>query len=194
MLHPDSWVSNYGDYLFSIALMKTNNTEIAEDLVQDTFLSAIKAAKNFKGESSEKTWLVKILQNKIIDHYRKKDVLKNAATYLNDSDKGFEEHFFAPDDHSEASWTKDALPGYWKSGADASIQQDEFNKVLEFCISKLPSKLLPVFVSKYMEEEETEKICKDYGISPSNYWVILHRAKLLMRKCLEKNWFVGEHQ
>lgn len=193
MLHPNTWVSNYGDYLFSIALMKTNNTEIAEDLVQDTFLSAIKAADNFKGESSEKTWLVRILQNKIIDYYRKKDILKGTIDYLSGTEKSFDEHFFAPDDHSEAYWRKDAMPGHWKSDADAGINQEEFNKILEFCMKKLPAKLLPVFVSKYIEDEDADKICKDYELSSSNYWVILHRAKLLMRSCLEKNWFASEH-
>lgn len=194
MLHPDQWVSNYGDYLFSIALMKTNNAEIAEDLVQDTFLSAIKASENFKGESSEKTWLVRILQNKIIDHYRKKDILKNTAGYLNETEKEFDEHFFAPDDHSQAFWKKEALPGHWKSDADSRINELEFSRILEFCIKKLPPKLLPVFVSRYIEENDSEQICKDYDISPSNYWVILHRAKLLMRTCLEKNWFANEQK
>lgn len=194
MLHPNKWVSNYGDYLFSIALMKTGNTEIAEDLVQDTFLSAIKGADSFKGESSEKTWLVKILQNKIIDHYRKKDILKDTSDYLVSTQENFDAHFFVPDPHSEAYWKKDAVPGHWKSDADSGINQTEFHRVLDFCIQKLPSKLLPVFVSKYIDEEDSDKICKEYGISSSNYWVIIHRAKLLMRSCLEKNWFSNERK
>ncbi len=193
MLHPQNWVSNYGDYLFSIAFMKTNNKEIAEDLVQDTFFSAIKAAKNFKGESSEKTWLVRILQNKIIDHYRKKDILKDTTAYLNDTEAAFEAGFFEPDSHSAAYWKKDALPGHWKSEADAGIQQADFYKIVQLCLQKLPPRLLPVFISKFIEEEDGDKICKDYGISSSNYWTILHRAKLLMRSCLEKNWFTAEH-
>ena len=85
------------------------------------------------------------------------------------------------------------MPGHWKSDADAGINQEEFNKILEFCMKKLPAKLLPVFVSKYIDNEDADKICKDYEISSSNYWVILHRAKLLMRSCLEKNWFASEH-
>lgn len=192
MLHPNKWVSNYGDYLFSIALMKTSNKEVAEDLVQDTFLSAIKAAAAFKGESSEKTWLVRILQNKIIDYYRKKDILKDTSEYIAQTESSFEENFFEANSHSEAYWKSDAMPAPWKSDADSGIHQAEFNKILEFCLQKLPTKLLPVFVSKYIDDEESEKICKDYGISSSNYWVIIHRAKLLMRSCLEKNWFASE--
>lgn len=187
MLHPKEWVSNYGDYLFSIALMKTNNKEVAEDLVQETFFSAIKAAGSFKGESSEKTWLVKILQNKIIDYYRKKDILKDASEYIHQTQTSFDEHFFDASNH----WKEEAEPASWKN-ADSEIHQAEFHKILELCMKKLPSKLLPVFISKFIEDETAEKICKDYGITPSNYWVIIHRAKLLMRGCLEKNWFASE--
>lgn len=189
MLNPSSWVSNYGDYLFSIALMKTSNTEVAEDLVQDTFLSAIKAADGFKGESNEKTWLVRILNNKIIDYYRKKDVLKGTTDYLESTEHNFDEHFFEANSHSEAYWKKEAMPNPWKSDADSAINQAEFNKVLEFCMQKLPAKLLPVFMLKYIDDEDSDKICKELEISSSNYWVIIHRAKLLMRACLEKNWF-----
>jgi len=192
MLNPKNWVSNYGDYLFSIALMKTSNTEVAEDLVQDTFLSAIKAADSFKGESAEKTWLVRILNNKIIDYYRKKDVLKGTSDYLDSTENNFDEHFFEANSHSEAYWKKEAMPDHWKAEADSSLNQAEFNKVLEFCMQKLPSKLLPVFVLKYMDDEDADKICKELDISSSNYWVIIHRAKLLMRACLEKNWFLNE--
>jgi RNA polymerase sigma-70 factor (ECF subfamily) len=192
MLNPKHWVSNYGDYLFSIALMKTNNSAVAEDLVQDTFLSAIKAAGSFKGESAEKTWLVRILQNKIIDYYRKKDILKGTVDYLHDTENSFDEHFFHADHKSQAHWKPDAAPDPWTSAADSGMHQAEFNKILELCMKKLPAKLLPVFVSKFIEEEDSDKICKDYEISSSNYWVIIHRAKLLMRSCLEKNWFSGE--
>ncbi len=194
MLNPKDWVSNYGDYLFSIALMKTNNTAVAEDLVQDTFLSAIKAAASFKGESAEKTWLVRILQNKIIDYYRKKDILKGSVDYLHDTENSFDEHFFQTDTKSSAHWKPDVAPDPWKSEADSSLNQGEFNKVLELCMQKLPAKLLPVFVSKFIEDEDSEKICKNYDISSSNYWVIIHRAKLLMRSCLEKNWFSSERR
>ena len=189
MLHPKEWVSNYGDYLFSIAFMKTNNKETAEDLVQDTFFSAVKAVSSFKEESTEKTWLVKILQNKIVDHYRKKDVLKDTTAYLEQTSDNFDEQFFHADASSEAHWKTAAMPEHWKSAADDSIRQAEFNAVVAHCLQKLPPRLLPVFVSKFIEDEGPEKICKDYDISSSNYWVMIHRAKLIMRSCLEKNWF-----
>ncbi len=188
MLNPNKWLENYGDYLFSIAMLKTNNRETAEDLVQESFLSAIKSKEAFRGDSSEKTWLVSILNNKIIDYYRKKDVLKNTSEYLVETDQSFTDAFFSPNNFSDAHWKKEAYPQGWGSGADESVIKSDFQRILEKCISKMPPKLVPVFVSKFIDDEETDTICKDYEISPSNYWVIIHRAKLLMRNCLEKNW------
>ncbi len=90
---PDTWIARFGDYLYSIALFKTNKVEIAQDLVQDTFLSALKANDHFEGRSSEKTWLTSILNNKIIDYYRKESKSGSMTEYLNDTDESFREIF-----------------------------------------------------------------------------------------------------
>ena len=188
LLNPDKWILTYGDYLFSIAMLKTSNKEMAEDLVQETFLSAYKSKDLFRGDSSEKTWLVSILNNKIIDYYRKKDVLKNTAEYLSDTDQRFNESFFDTTLFSDAHWRKEAQPESWTSTTDEAIMKSDFQRILEKCIGKLPSKLTPVFIAKFMDDTDSETICKELGITSSNYWVIVHRAKLLMRTCLEKNW------
>ncbi len=192
ILHPGKWVHLYGDYLFSLAVMKTGNNELAEDLVQETFLSAIKAKETFKGNSSEKTWLTAILKNKIIDHYRKKNILQNAEDYLADTQQSFHNSFFSSSQDDFGHWTKEASPQEWANeAADASVNYKEFFKILRFCIDKMPSRLVPVFLSRFIDEEDAENICKEFNISPSNYWVIIHRAKVLMRNCLEKHWFVA---
>ncbi len=121
MPDPKQWLHNYGDYLYSIAVLKTNDKETAEDLVQETFLSAIKALPGFKGESNEKTWLTAILNNKIIDYYRKKDVLKNADSYLIETDQSFYGSFFEPDNSSSGHWTKTANPEPWNMSTDVRI-------------------------------------------------------------------------
>ena len=190
VLNPADWLQLYGDYLFSMAILKTGDKELAEDLVQETFFSAIKARESFKGNSNEKTWLTAILKNKIIDHYRKKNVLKEAGDYLADTEQNFHTAFFSDAENNFGHWTKEAAPQNWKiSGADNSLNNKEFFKILQHCIEKMPSKLVPVFLAKFIDEEESEMICKDFNITPSTYWVIIHRAKLLMRSCLEKNWF-----
>ncbi len=171
-------------------MIKLNNSQLAEDMLQETFLSAIKAAPNFKGESTEKTWLTTILNNKIIDEYRKKSVLKNAEDYLSNTDASFTGDFFQSGAGVIPHWQEDTYPRDWGNHADARIHQQEFETILQFCIKKMPDKLAHVFIAKYLDEDKTENICKDFNLSPSNYWVIIHRAKVLMRSCLEKNWFL----
>jgi len=150
-------------------------------------VSALKAKDSFRKESSEKTWLVSILNNKIIDHYRKKDVLKNADSYLSETESSFSAHFF---DQATGHWLVDTGPVSWTEQADKKVDRNEFYRILQYCVEKMPSKLVPVFLAKFLEEDDSEKICKDLKITPSNYWVIIHRAKVLMRSCLEKNWFL----
>jgi RNA polymerase sigma-70 factor (TIGR02943 family) len=186
-LNPQQWLSMYGDYLFSLAMYRVGHKEISEDLVQETFVSAMKTKDSFRGDSSEKTWLVTILKNKIIDHYRKKDVLKDTTSYLQETEDGFSEHFF---ERGNGHWLAAAAPKQWTTYADSALTEKEFYKILHTCIQKLPSSLIPVFIMKFIEEEDSETICKVYNISSSNYWVIIHRAKVLVRSCLEKNWFL----
>lgn len=187
-LQPEKWLTNYGDYLFSLAMVKTNNKETAEDLVQDCFFSAIKSKESFRGESSERTWLVSILNNKIIDYYRKKSVLKNTDSYLVDTEQAFMDNFFQNNNFSDAHWNKEAFGTSWSSKADDELNESEFQRVLLFCLAKLPPKLSCVFTSKFIDDQDSDSVCKELGLSSSNFWVIIHRAKLAMRGCLQKNW------
>ncbi|MBC7936519.1 MAG: sigma-70 family RNA polymerase sigma factor [Rhizobacter sp.] len=189
-VNPSNWLRLYGDYLFSIAMMKLNDRQLAEDIVQDTFLSAIKAVDGFKGESSEKTWLVTILKNKITDHYRKRSSLKEAGNYLLETDHSFTASFFESGPGDIPHWLDNTAPADWGASADKALNREEFYAILQLCIKKMPEKLALVFIAKFVEETETSLICKDFEISSSNYWVIIHRAKVLMRSCLEKNWFL----
>ena len=188
-LEPTQWLQRYGDYLYSIALLKVSHAEQAEDLVQEALLSAYKGREGFKGGSTEKTWLTSILNNKIIDFYRKKGSQKNSATYLQETEAVFTEQFFESGEGDIPHWLNHTAPSNWGVGADQKINQQEFYKILQACIQKMPSKLSSVFIAKFMDETETDIICKEFELSSSNYWVIIHRAKVLMRSCLEKNWF-----
>ncbi|MBL7850215.1 MAG: sigma-70 family RNA polymerase sigma factor [Cyclobacteriaceae bacterium] len=187
-LDPENWLPNYGDYLYSYCLQRVNHPETAEDIVQETLVAALRAKDGFKGESSEATWLVAILKNKITDFYRKKDVLKEAGDYLESTEKEFSEYFF---DASNGHWLREAAPQSWSDSADAGLEKAEFDQVLRKCLEKMPPKLAPVFIARFFDDEDSETICKVHRISPSNYWVIMHRAKLLLRACLERNWFLS---
>jgi RNA polymerase sigma-70 factor (ECF subfamily) len=184
-LKPEDWVLRYGDFLFSVAFFKLSNKEAAEDLVQETFFSALKAKESFKNESSEKTWLTVILKNKIIDYYRKKQVFKHVTQYIQDTENSFNKSFF---NENNGHWLDAATPLSWNVFADDKVIGKDFDKVLNECIKKLPTKIVPVFIAKFLDNESSQFICKEFNITPSNYWVMMHRAKVIMRSCLEKNW------
>ena len=178
---PKEWVKQYSNLLFRYAFVRVNDREIAKDLVQETFLAALKNLPNFRGEISEKNWLFMILKNKIIDHYRKK------ATGLSvQIDEIMEEidGYFGEDKH----WHEDHLPKEWGTENTLAVETKEFYDILNKCLNKLTELLHIVFAMKYLEEKDSEEICKELNITSSNYWVILHRAKLQLRVCIEKKW------
>ena len=180
-IDPNLWIANYGDMLYNYAYSRLSSADNAQDMVQDTFVSALKAMENFRGESTEKTWLFSILKRKIIDYYRKSST-KNEIPESNFNNP-FQENGFM-----EGHWIIDRAPTLWHSTTDAPLQQDEFQSILEMCMALLPDKWKAVFVLKVMEEVESNKICKEVGCTSSNLWVILHRARLQIRECIEKNW------
>ncbi len=177
-LNPDKWVDLYGDQLYVYTYARVQDKGIAEDLVQESFLSAWKAKNSYRGEASEKNWLYQICKNKIIDHYR--SMKKNKSDLLDPT----ENDYFDNADH----WTAQTKPSVWNVDYEQPIVHKEFYKVLELCKQKLKELQLQVFVLKYQEELDTVKICEVLDISQANYWVLIHRAKLQLRACLEKNW------
>lgn len=179
LLNPDRWINDYADALYSYTLPRVNDAALAEDLVQETFLSAWKARDSFKGEASEKSWLFTICKNKIIDHYRKKarDITQ-AMPESTGTDGLFDE---------AEHWTHESQPGYWDMQQQPTDSK-EFYAVLEKCRKKLQEMQQAVFSMKYLEDLDAAEICKVLNISASNYWVLIHRAKLQLRGCLEKNW------
>ncbi len=180
-LDASRWVADYGDMLYRYAFPRVKDGDIAKDLVQETFLAAWRNHDNFKGEISEKNWLFTILKNKIIDHYRKnaKRVTESLPTATE------KDEFFDGADH----WTPEAAPKDWGGDQSRLVEQKEFLEVLHGCRKKLKPIHDHVFTMKYLDGLESEEICKELGITPSNYWVLIHRAKLHLRSCIEKNWF-----
>lgn len=180
LLSPDTWVDNYADYLFNFAIARVNDYDLAKDLIQETFLAGVKSAKNFEGKSSEKTWLVAILKRKIIDYYRKINSKKGQAEIRVS---------FYDDGENEGNWIEDRVPQSWSYTSDKEIENEELADQLNKCINSLPEKYAIAFKMKTIQEFETEDICNELGISSSNLWVIIHRARTQLRQCMEKNWF-----
>lgn len=173
------WVQLYSDSLYSWALHKTSDKETAEDLVQETFLIAVKSFDRFKGDSSPKTWLFSILNNKINDHYRK----SYRAPVINKD--AFVDQFFDNTGH----WKQEKMPLQWPDNNENLLDNADFQHQLQYCLKKLPSNWFSAIQLKFMEEKKGQEICQELGITDTNFWQILHRAKLQLRKCLEINWF-----
>ena len=180
----ENWVNQYNDTLFSWAFYKTSSKETAEDLVQDTFLAAYNKFDSFKGNSQPKTWLFSILNNKIIDHYRLSAKTTKKTVSLSE-DKGHEisEGFF---DETE-NWKSTTINPIWNQDQEL-LDNPEFNNVLKHCMDDLPEKWNFAITSKYLTDKKANEICQDLNITVSNYWQIVHRAKLVLKKCLELKW------
>lgn len=183
--NPETWIDRYGDYLFRFAISRVRNGSVAEELVQDTLVAALQARERFAGKSSERSWLTGILKHKIIDHFRKmaREQPVDDVQILNAE----LEAFFDQDGH----WRADAGmgPADWGVDASSALQQKEFFSALQQCLSKLPARIAGVFTLRELEEQDTETICKSLSLSPTNVWVMLHRARVQLRRCLEVNWF-----
>lgn len=187
-LKTDKWVNQYSDYLYALAVYKIRDEDLAKDLVQETFLSALKSVKTFRGDCSEKTWLVRILNNKIIDHYRKSKKEIPISTILENTESSFTETFFDTRAETYGHGKKEYFNTLSGLDSESKLDQAELKRILDMCLERLPKYLSQIFLMKHFCEEKTEKICKEFDISTSNYWVIIHRAKLLLRDCLAKNW------
>ena len=186
---PNNWIGLYSDQLYRFALSRVNNNQLAEDLVQETFISALKSLKGFKGESTEKTWLYSILRNKVIDYYRSSEK-KMASKFYDINDEKGTDHFFYSEGKSSGEWVRGHEPTSFHEAADQPLERIEFMQILKLCMELLPMKWAEVFRMKNIEEFDSKEICKELEITPSNLWVIIHRAKLQMRECMEKNWEV----
>ena len=180
LLNTDKWIDNYADYMYNYAIVRVNDSDLAKDLVQDTFFAGLKSAKNFQGKSTERTWLISILKRKIIDYYRKINSKKGQAEVRMN---------FYDDGENEGNWLEERVPQSWENQSEKSVENDELKKQLSSCIDALPEKYAMVFRMKTIQEFETEEICKELDITSSNLWVIIHRARTQLRKCMEDNWF-----
>jgi len=177
-MDPEAWVDRYGDYLYRYAFLRLGDHAAAEDVVQETFLAGLSSRSKYSGRSSEKTWLTGILKHKIGDQIRKR-IREPIPTDI----PALEEQLF----NEKGRW-KIKLPR-WPANPRALLKRKEFRDILAFCLSLLPPRSAAVFSLREMDGLETEEICNNLSISPTNCMVILHRVRLRLRNCLELRWF-----
>ncbi|RJP39520.1 MAG: sigma-70 family RNA polymerase sigma factor [Phycisphaerales bacterium] len=182
---PRQWVERYGDALYRYARFRVRDAEAAEELVQETFLSALKAAADFDQRSAEQTWLMGILKHKIVDWYRR--VSREAAV---EEDQGWQERYFH---HSGLS-----RRGAWRSGPSTHDlvparpgELAEFRQALDRCLEGLTQRTQMAFLLREVEQMEPEQVCEIMSINRPNYWALMHRARMQLRECLEATW-LGE--
>jgi RNA polymerase sigma-70 factor (ECF subfamily) len=177
-LNSDMWVDNYGDSLFQFALARVKDASIAEDLLQETFLAALNARDRFGGRSSEKTWLFGILKHKVVDHFRKSKSTVYARDLVGDPDNV--DAFF----NARGGWRD--RPAHWRTHPGRVQETREFLDHFYRCLSGLPQRSADAFVFREIDGMSTEEICGHLGITANNCWVMLYRARMLLRKCLER--------
>lgn len=178
---PATWVDQYGDFLFRYALVRLGDRTIAEDLVQEVFLAALRDEKNFAGRSAERTWFVGILKHKIVDHLRRQG-RERPVSAVNSSGELGEELF------DKAGWWQ-VKPVHWSANPSEVLEKKEFWEAFRHCLENLPQRLRTVFSLREMDALATDEVCESLKVTPGNLGVLLYRARMGLRRCLEINWF-----
>jgi len=173
-------------YLLRVAHLQLRDPDLAEDVVQETLVAALSAQAGFTGKSSVKTWLTGILKHKIVDairHKQRQPIIQasfDEETDLDDFDPLFKDN---------GGWA--APPADWGDPENA-LSRRQFFDIMELCLEKLPPNTARVFMMREVMELESDEICKELTITANNLWVILYRARMALRLCLEQNWFAGQ--
>jgi RNA polymerase sigma-70 factor (ECF subfamily) len=177
-IDPSRWVDEHGDYLYRFALARVGRSEVAEDLVQDTLLAALRAADQFAGRSSERTWLTSILKNKLIDRLRRGRRTESTTDLA------------ATDDWLDGLYDRTghwkAAPGRWGGDPAEIMQRREFWDAFERCLAGLPDRLREVLAQRLLDDIPAAEVCATFGITATNLWTLLHRARLRLWHCLDR--------
>ena len=164
-------------YLLRYASLHLRDPHAAEDVVQETLLAALAGEAGFGGRSNLRTWLTGILKHKIVDAIRR---LSRETAVATDADE-FEALF-----NERGHWVDP--PATWVA-PDGSLEQKQFLRALEECLARLPAKTAQVFMMREHLGYDTGDICKELGLTPTHCWVLLYRARMALRACLQLNWF-----
>lgn len=173
------WLSEHGDVLYRYALRRCGRPEVAEDLVQDTLLAAMGSWDSFRGASSERTWLVGILRHRLLDHLRRR---ARDPAWL-DEVRG---EVGQPNaEFRNGYWIQ--RPAEWPD--ISSPEADELRTIMHNSLAQMPEAMRLAFTLREIDEIPSKMVCEVLGITPTNLWTLVHRAKLRLRKDLSRNWF-----
>jgi len=181
------WVDAHGDFLYSFAFSRVRDQWLAEDLVQDTLLAAMQAKNAFESKSSERTWLCGILKHKIIDHFRKSS--REVELTDEEADMTSYDYLFREEGVWKGHWSAEARPAELNDNPEKVLEHAEFRGILTHCLGELPERVANCFTLREMDGFDAAEICGILGISSNNFWVMMHRARLHLRRCIDFNWF-----
>ncbi|WP_288738071.1 sigma-70 family RNA polymerase sigma factor [uncultured Parabacteroides sp.] len=176
----EKWIDDYSKALLDRAYYLLSDKEDAKDVVQEVFLSAYKSKGSFQGKSSPLTWLTSILHHKIADIYKKR--------YSGNTQLFSVDHFF--DKHGE--WIETDVADPWEQddyAVSTLLNNADFYQVLNECLERLPRQWLMVVNKCYLQEQKAAEICRELNLSTANYWKLLQRSRLQLRKCIDIHWF-----
>ena len=179
---PKDWVDKYGDYLFRSAILRVRDEVVAEEIVQETFLAALQARNRFAGHSSERTWLVGIMKHKITDHFR-----RVGREQPNPEADLAEKEIAARFDEAGHWRDPTAGPKEWADPASL-VDRQQFWEAMRRCLGELPPRTASAFTLRELDDVPSDEICETLKITKSNLWVMLHRARAHLRRCLEVSY------
>jgi RNA polymerase sigma-70 factor (ECF subfamily) len=185
--NPEKWVEKYADDLFAWTFQRTGKRTLAEDLVKDTFLTALDSIENLKTENNEKIWLFSILRSKMLIHYHEafiKSSIEENLSFEDAKTELFSRTYF----DLSGNWIKDSRPVNWHSEEENLPEDGEFMSILKMCLKLLPEKGYSLMILLFNSERQTSEIRSDLNIIQPNLWALLHQAKLQLRACIEENW------
>lgn len=178
VLDPAGWLARHGDYLFRYAMIRLRGAEAAEEVVQETFVSALRAKDQYSGRGAERAWLLGILKRKIIDAVR--------ARRRESARGGAEEEGFDPTAalfDQTGHWRQH--PASFELPPEADLERAEFWAAFRACLGSIPQRQADLFALREIDGLSTEEICKELAITPSNLWTMLHRARVALARCLK---------
>jgi RNA polymerase sigma-70 factor (ECF subfamily) len=181
-------IESHRPYLMRYALSQLRDAQLAEEAVQEALVAALESLGSFNGRSALRTWLTSILRFKVIDLQRRA-VAERSHQPLDEETEAGDESWL--DELFDASGHWREAPQAW-TNPESALEQRRFWEAFERCLERLPPAGGRIFFRREVVGDDTETICKAEGITASNCWVILHRARIGLRACLEKNWFGKE--
>lgn len=181
-LNPENWVKEYGDYLYGYAYSRMRDANAAEEVLQETLLAGVKYSGQYAGKGSVRGWLIAILKRKIIDYFRARK--KHAGASHSDDDDAFDPSTALFD--QQGNWKPGTFK--WAPSPEKNLEMSELSDVVQECLKGIPKGHADVFVLSVMEEMDSNSICEQLSITPSNMWVRMHRARLGLAKCVSAKW------